>query len=125
MALTSLAAGWLGLCGGSDTLPRALQAAFVFAGFPALLTGAGVGRLAARAATVNQPEPDSRYAGKVGARQMAMAGGGLIILAALPLGNPPEGIFGWIGLVLLGAVSGWVCGTVVGRWAATGKIVSR
>jgi len=60
----------------------------------------------------------------VGAMHLAAAGAALIPLAALPLGSPPQSTPGWIGLLLLGALTGSLSGWLLGRWTADGQIPS-
>lgn len=82
----------------------------VFAGVAAVLTAAGIGRLAAHASA----EGGRRRAMFVAARAHAVAGAGLVIIAAIPLGHLPAKPIGFIPLPLAGLVSGAICGALIG-----------
>lgn len=89
---------------------EALRLAVVFAGPATVLTGGGVGRLAAEAgAKGGRPR-----AAWVGGRTFAVAGAGLAILAAIPLGDLPTRWPGWTALMLTGAAVGAAGGVLIG-----------
>lgn len=81
----------------------------VFAGIAALFTAAGIGRLAAHAAPAGR-----RRAVWVAARAHAMAGAGLVIIAAIPLGHVPVKPTGFIPIACAGLVCGAACGAIIG-----------
>lgn len=89
---------------------EALRLTVVFAGPPALITAGGVGRLAAEAGA----EGGRRHAVWVGARTLGVAGAGLAILAAIPLGDLPVRWPGWTALMTTGAVVGAAGGALIG-----------
>lgn len=81
----------------------------VFAGIAALFTAGGIGRLAAHAAPAGR-----RRAVWVAARAHAMAGAGLVIIAAIPLGHVPVKATGFIPIAFAGLACGAVCGSLIG-----------
>ena len=83
----------------------------VFAGFAALLTAGGIGRLAAEAAVVG----GRRRAMWVSARAHVAASTGLVLIAAIPLGHLPAGGSAmWLAYLGAGIVSGVACGAMIG-----------
>jgi hypothetical protein len=110
-----------GIGDGAAPFSRALEAAVMFAGVPAILTAGGVGRLAARAVIA----PDKGTVGRgIGAAALAFAaaGAGLVLLAAIPLGHLPEQPVRWLWVGAAGAVAGAMAGAVIGLWAGTGRV---
>jgi hypothetical protein len=91
---------------------RILRLTTVFAGIAAVLTAAGIGRLAAHASI--EKHGGRRRAMWVGARAHAAASAGLIMIAAIPHGSLPITKLGWLALPAMGAVVGGVCGMVIG-----------
>ncbi|HEY4179107.1 MAG TPA: hypothetical protein VGM90_19820 [Kofleriaceae bacterium] len=84
--------------------------ATLFAGLAALLTAGGIGRLAAYASV----EGGRRRAMFVAARAHAAASAGLVLLAAIPLGDLPERPLGFLPIFVAGAVTGALIGTLIG-----------
>ncbi len=91
---------------------RLLRFTTVFAGLAAVLTAAGIGRLAAHASV--QGSGGRRRAAFVAARAHAVAGAGLILIAAIPHGHLPEVRSHWAYLMAAGAVCGALCGGAIG-----------
>ena len=91
-------------------LIEVLRLTVVFAGPAAVLTAGGVGRLAAQAGAAR----DRRHAAWVGGRTLAVAGAGLVVLAAIPLDGLPEAWPGWTALLLAGALIGAAGGVLLG-----------
>jgi hypothetical protein len=87
-----------------------LRLTAAFAGIAALLTAAGLGRLAAFASL----EGGRKKAMAVTARAHAAASAGLVLIAAIPHGELPEHALGYLPFLLGGAVCGAVCGAVIG-----------
>jgi hypothetical protein len=84
----------------------------VFAGFAAVLTAGGVGRVAAYASI---EKGGRRHATFVAARVHAVAGAGLVLIAAIPHGHlPGHRAVEWLAFPAGGLVVGAVCGTVIG-----------
>ena len=81
----------------------------VFAGIAALFTAGGIGRLAAHAAPAGR-----RRAVWVASRAHAMAGIGLVIIAAIPLGHVPVKATGFIPIAFAGLLCGAACGALIG-----------
>ncbi|MBA3464340.1 MAG: hypothetical protein H0T46_30590 [Deltaproteobacteria bacterium] len=82
----------------------------VFAGIAAVLTAAGVGRLAAYASA----DGGRRRAVFVAARAHAVAGAGLAIIAVIPQGQVPATPLGFIPIAIAGMVCGAGCGALIG-----------
>lgn len=109
VALTVLVlARWGGLGDPERSFREVLRLTLIFAGAPLVLTAGGVARVAARAATAGVA-PGVRS----GARTTAVAGPGLLILAAIPLGHLPETAWGWLWYVPVGAVMGAALGAAI------------
>ena len=96
---------------------EALRLAVVFAGPAGVLTGGGIGRLAAQAGAL-RGRPHAIW---VAARTMAVAGAGLGVLAAIPLGEVPMHPPGWIAIMATGAAVGAAGGLLIG-WAVGGPL---
>lgn len=91
---------------------KILRLTAVFAGIAAVLTAAGVGRLAAHASIERQG--GRRRAMRVARRAHAAASAGLILIAAIPHGNLPDPGIVWVTLPAMGALVGLGCGMVIG-----------
>ena len=91
---------------------RFLRLTAVFAGVASVLTAAGIGRLAAHASI--DRIGGRRHAIVVAARAHAVAGAGIIIIAAIPQGHLPLHPAVWIAFPLIGACVGACCGAVIG-----------
>ena len=92
---------------------RMLRLAAVFAGVAAVLTAAGIGRLAAYA-SVDRVGGGRRRAIAVAARAHAGAGVALQVIAAIPIGHMPGHSLGWLAYPVVGAVVGAGCGAAIG-----------
>jgi hypothetical protein len=104
----------LGLGDPSHGASEVLRTSLIFAGLPALLTCGGVARVAARAAA--RPEVGKWRVILAGALPMAAAGGGLVLLAALPLGNLPARSLAYLGYLAAGLLAGAPVGALIGLW---------
>jgi hypothetical protein len=82
----------------------------VFAGVAALLTAGGIGRLAAYASV----DGGRRRAMWVAARAHAVAGAGLVLIAAIPHGQLPGRSMDWLAFPAGGLVAGAACGVLIG-----------
>ncbi len=96
----------------SLSLTRAMRLTVLFAGIATVLAAGGVGRLCAVASV------DGR-GGKyrpvwVGARTFAVAGTGLVIIAAIPNGSLPGDRGPWIVIAIAGALAGGLVGAIIG-----------
>lgn len=89
---------------------RIIRITAVFAGVAAILTAGGIGRLAAHASA----DGGRRRAVFVAARAHAAASAGLLIIASIPHGHLPDHPWGWLPMVVAGAVSGAICGSMIG-----------
>ena len=97
--------------GNLDTpFMRLIRLTAVFAGLAAVLTAAGIGRLAAHASV----EGGRRRAIFVAARAHAAASIGLVIIAAVPHGQLPEHHLGWLAYAAAGVISGALTGALIG-----------
>lgn len=88
-----------------------LRITAVFCGLAALLTAAGIGRLAAHA---QAGQTGRHHAIAVAARAHAAAGAGLVLIAAIPHGGFPLHMWMWLAYPAMGAVVGAACGIVIG-----------
>ncbi|HEY4056221.1 MAG TPA: hypothetical protein VGM39_06410 [Kofleriaceae bacterium] len=100
----------LGVGDGSAPFIYVARMTTLFAGLAALLTAGGIGRLAAYASV----EGGRRRAMFVGARAHAAASAGLVLIAAIPLGDLPERPIGFLAILIAGAVTGVLCGALIG-----------
>ena len=91
---------------------RLLRLTTVFAGIAAVLTAAGIGRVAAHASV--DKLGGRRHAVAVAARAHAAAGAGLVLIAAIPNGHLPTGALGWLAIFAMGGAVGAACGAVIG-----------
>lgn len=89
-----------------------LRLTAVFAGVAALLTAAGVGRLAAHASI--DKIGGRRHAAFVAARAHAVAGAGLVLIAVIPHGHLPDRGPLWLWIPAVGLAVGAVCGATIG-----------
>lgn len=100
----------MGIGNPDASLMRLVRLTAVFAGIAAVLTAAGVGRLAANASI----DGGRRRAIIVAARAHAAASIGLLIIAAVPHGQLPESHAGWLVYPLAGLVVGALTGALIG-----------
>jgi hypothetical protein len=84
----------------------------VFAGLAAVLTAAGIGRLAAHASV--DKIGGRRHAMYIAARAHAAAGAGLILISIIPPGHLPDRGPAWLLIPIMGAIVGAACGAVIG-----------
>jgi hypothetical protein len=91
---------------------RILRLTTAFAGVAAVLTAAGVGRLAAYASV---DKAGGRWrAVYIAARAHAAASAGLIVIAVIPHGHLPSRGIVWVLIPMVGALFGAVCGSAIG-----------
>ncbi|MBV8758730.1 MAG: hypothetical protein JO257_15695 [Deltaproteobacteria bacterium] len=115
--------GRLGVGNRHAPFMHLLRLTAVFAGVAAVLTAAGVGRLAAHASI--DKIGGRRHAVVVAARAHAVAGVGLLLIAAIPHGHLPNRGPLWLWIPVVGAAIGAACGSAIGvvcGGAAPGKI---
>lgn len=110
IALAVWALARVGVGNPAAGLVEVLRLTVVFAGPAGLLTVGGIGRLAAEAGAAR----GRGHAAWVGARTLAVAGAGLALLAAIPLGELPTRWPGWVALCGAGAAIGAGTGALVG-----------
>src|SRR5262247_3171475 len=79
---------------------RILRLTTVFVGIAAVLTAAGIGRLAAHASV--DKIGGRTHAVAVAARAHAAASAGLILIAAIPHGHLPEHVIVWLVIPIVG-----------------------
>lgn len=91
---------------------RILRLTALFAGVAAILTAAGIGRLAAHASVEHRG--GRREAMRVARRAHAAASAGLLLIAAIPHGHLPDRGFLWLVIPAMGALVGYGCGMVIG-----------
>jgi hypothetical protein len=100
--------------GVGDTMAgfmRMLRLTAVFAGVAAVMTAAGIGRLAAHASV---GKGGRKRAVIVAARTHAAAGAGLLLIAAIPLGHLPVHLAAWLVYPVAGALVGTGLGAAIG-----------
>jgi hypothetical protein len=99
---------------GDRSVPWIVDLRFtaIFAGAAAVLSAAGIGRLAAQASV--EGEGGLKRAMWIGARTQAVAGAGLTIVAAIPHGHLPHSHWAWIVYAIAGAATGAGGGAVIG-----------
>jgi hypothetical protein len=95
-----------------------LRLTALFAGIAAVLTAAGIGRLAAFA-SIELPPGAERSGGRrraafVAARAHAAAGVGLIVIAVIPGGHLIARGWPWLLVPIVGAACGAACGAIIG-----------
>ncbi|HVV86405.1 MAG TPA: hypothetical protein VHE35_25285 [Kofleriaceae bacterium] len=100
----------LGVGNQQARIVEVLRLTVVFAGVATVVTGGGVGRLAAEAGV----DGGRRRAAWIGGRTMALAGAALAILAAIPQGELPTRWPGWAAIMATGAVVGGGGGALIG-----------
>jgi hypothetical protein len=117
----ALAAGvWLFASAPGASFMTVIRLTTIFAGIAAVLTAAGIGRIAAQASIeqVGQGDETSlggrRHAVWIAARTHAVASIGLIVIAAIPQGHVPQHHAGWLVMIPIGALVGAVCGAAIG-----------
>lgn len=113
----ALAAGvWLvGRLGASDPAKgfmHLVRFTAVFAGIAAVLTAAGIGRVAAHASV--DAIGGRRHAALVAARTHAVASIALLVIATIPEGHLPAHHARWLVMVPVGAIVGAFCGLAIG-----------
>ena len=101
---------------GVAGLERTLSLALLFAGLPALVSGAGIARGAARALAEGARSPALTGSAAAG----ATAGIGLSLLAALPVGALADDPWSWLGLGVAGALVGALSGALIAAWVVRG-----
>ncbi|MCE9578398.1 MAG: hypothetical protein K8W52_35050 [Deltaproteobacteria bacterium] len=104
--------GRLGIGNPNAGFIHVLRLTVVFAGLATVLTAGGVGRLAAQASV--EKGGGLARAVRIGARTQAVAGAGLLILAAIPEGDLPHSPWAWAALGAAGAVVGAATGALIG-----------
>jgi hypothetical protein len=82
----------------------------LFAGAAALLTAGGIGRVAAYASV----DGGRRRAMWIAGRAHAVAGAGLVLIAAIPHGQLPGHSLDWLAFPAGGLVAGALCGVLIG-----------
>jgi hypothetical protein len=97
---------------GNPDVPvmRIMRLTTVFAGLAAIFTAGGIGRLAAYASI----DGGRRRAMFVAARAHAVAGAGLVLIAAIPHGQLPGALAAWLAFPAAGIVAGAACGAAIG-----------
>ncbi|HWO25067.1 MAG TPA: hypothetical protein VNO30_40285 [Kofleriaceae bacterium] len=139
LAATVWALAHLGFGNPDTELMRIIRLTAVFAGVAALLTAGGIGRLAAHVYVQDEGPRDGQGDGpgdgpgepasedpadELGrrrrravlraARAHAVAGAGLVLIAAIPHGRLPEAPTGWLAFAAGGLVCGAVAGALIG-----------
>jgi hypothetical protein len=104
--------GRLGIGNRSAPFMHLLRLSAVFAGVAAVLTAAGIGRLAAHASV--DKVGGRRHAIFVAARAHAAASAGLLLIAVIPHGHLPERGPVWLLVPVIGIAVGLVCGAAIG-----------
>jgi hypothetical protein len=89
-----------------------LRMTAVFAGIAALITAAGIGRLAAYASV--EHGGGRKRAVTVAGRAHAVAGAALTVIAVIPNGHLPAPSALWLVVPVVGAIAGWACGAMIG-----------
>jgi hypothetical protein len=102
----------------SPEFERVVVLALVFAGFPALLSGWGIARLAAHRALEVPVYRVLRTAVAHASAAALVAGAGLAVLVAVPLGGVEETASAWALCALLGGLCALPGGVALGWWAA-------
>lgn len=110
LGATVWALGQLGFGNADIPVMRIMRITAVFAGVAALLTAGGIGRLAAYASV----DGGRRRAMWVAGRAHAVAGAGLVVIAAIPHGQLPDRSLDWLAFPAAGLVAGAACGVFIG-----------
>ncbi len=92
---------------------KILTFAAIFAGLPTFLTGGGVARLVAHR-LAERDAPTLARGLVLGTIAMAIAGAGIALLGAVPLGGLPEKPARWWPIFTAGAVVGALTGLAIG-----------
>lgn len=103
---------------GDRSVPWIVDLRFtaIFAGAATVLTAGGIGRLAAQASVEAGGGP--KRAVIVAARAQAVAGAGLVVLAAIPHGHLPHAHAAWLWFAIAGAITGALGGAAIGVFCA-------
>lgn len=104
--------GRLGVADPDAGYMRLVRLTAVFAGIAAVLTAAGIGRVAAHASV--DRTGGRRHAVIVAARTHAIASIGLVVIAAIASGHVPAQHARWLWMPLVGAPIGALCGAAIG-----------
>lgn len=112
LALGVWVLGRLGIGNRHVPFMHLLRLSAVFAGLAAVVTAAGIGRLAAHASIENNG--GRRRAMAVGARAHAAAGAALLLIATIPHGHLPDRGLIWLWIPVIGVAIGAACGAVIG-----------
>jgi hypothetical protein len=104
--------GRLGIGDRHAPFMHLLRLSAVFAGLAAVITAAGIGRLAAYASI--EKNGGRRRAMLVGARTHAAAGVALLLIATIPHGHLPDRGAIWLWIPVIGLAIGAACGAVIG-----------
>jgi hypothetical protein len=104
--------GRLGVGNRGVPFMHLLRLSAVFAGVAAVLTAAGIGRLAAHASI--DKIGGRRHAVFVAARAHAAASAALLLIAVIPHGHLPDRGAIWLLVPVVGMALGVVCGGVIG-----------
>jgi len=101
---------------GDPSVPWFVDLRFtaIFAGTAAVLSAGGIGRLAAQASV--EGSGGLKRAVFVAARTQAVAGAGLVILAAIPHGHLPHSRWSFLWFAIAGALTGVAGGAVIGMF---------
>jgi hypothetical protein len=107
---------WLFASAPDASFMTVIRLTTIFAGIAAVLTAAGIGRIAAEASIeqVGEALGGRRHAVWIAARTHAVASIGLIVIAAIPQGHVPQHHAGWLVMIPIGALVGAVCGAAIG-----------
>jgi hypothetical protein len=111
--------GRLGIGDRHTPFMHLLRLSAVFAGLAAVVTAAGIGRLAAHASI--EKHGGRRRAMLVGARAHAAAGVALLLIATIPHGHLPDRGAIWLWIPVIGLAIGAACGAVIG--AVCGAVI--
>jgi hypothetical protein len=110
LSATVWALGQLGFGNAEVSVMRIMRLTAVFVGVAALFTAGGIGRLAAYASV----DGGRRRAMWIAGRAHAVAGAGLVLIAAIPHGQLPARPLDWLAFPAGGLVAGGVCGVLIG-----------
>ncbi|HEY1546903.1 MAG TPA: hypothetical protein VGG28_03750 [Kofleriaceae bacterium] len=107
---------WLFASAPDASFMTVIRLTTIFAGIAAVLTAAGIGRIAAQASVeqVGEHLGGRRHAVWIAARTHAVASIGLVVIAAIPQGHVPQHHAGWLVMIPIGALVGAVCGSAIG-----------
>ena len=102
----------LGIGDSEAGFMRILRLTTVFCGVAAVVTAAGIGRLAAHASV--DKVGGRNHAVWSAARTHGAAGAALVFIAVIPHGHLPDRGIVWLVIPIVGAVFGAMCGSVIG-----------